>query len=371
MLVATSVHFLMQSRVGDPLILYSLWPTLLLLTASCAHLQKKGWQLWVWLFVIVAALSLYTPYMLFLIAILITTAIASRQGRGLIAEIGSPVVMLSGVIFCVLLVPLGWSIYNDPVSALTYLGSIDPPSVSLALERLREMWHTLVDIRINKEQPFTPVLSIPALILGLYGLWYTFKSAARSRYVTVLLWLLTSIAVFLSAREAPVAMLFVPVSLLIITGLYYFIRKWYEVFPRNPYARITALVPIALLLFVILQFNYNRYFYGLPHSDMVRAVYSQDISLVESQISQNSSLQNTVVVVPKNDTAFFKLLTKRFVDVDVRSSPTNESGRPLIVSEAQYRKLSDTGQATLAHKDTQLIVDERPSDDALRFRIYQ
>lgn len=371
-LVVTSAHFLARGRVGSPLILYSLWPTLLLLTASFANFQGKRWRLWVWLFAIVAALALYTPYIGLLVVILAVAVIASRQGRGLVSEIGSPVAMLSLVVFCALLVPLGWGVYNNPESLFAYLGFVDAPSLSLVLERLKEMTQTLVDVQLERDRLFSPVLSIPAFLLGLYGLWYSFTSAARSRYAIIILWLLTSIAIFLSAESAPISLLFAPISLLVIIGLHRFIRQWYEIFPRNPYARIVALVPIALLLFVVVQFNYSRYFYGIPRSDNVRVLYNQDILLLTEQLNKNSSLQNATIVVPEEEKEFYGLLSKRFADIAIIEAPTSSrSGGPLIVSEELYRTMAPGQQAQLATRSLSLIVDSRPDNQALRFRVYQ
>lgn len=371
-LVVTSAHFLDRGRTGSPLILYILWPTLLLLTASYANTQGKNWRLWVWLFAIIAALALYTPYLGFLIAIILMVAFASRQGRGLISEIGSPIAMLSGVVFCVLLIPLGWGIYNHPESALGYLGFVDAPSFAFVLERIKEISKTLIDIRLDDNQRFAPVLSIPALLLGSYGLWHCFKTMARSRYAMIVLWLFTATALYLSAESAPTVLLFVPVSLIIIIGLHRFIRRWYEIFPRNPYARMAALLPIALILLVTVQFSFNRYFYGTPRSDSVRQVYDEDILLVGNRLQKETALQNATLVVDEKKREFFSLLQKQHIDLRVVSSTGQaRSGGPLILSEETYAALTSKQRQNLAARSTQLLVDSRPDNDALRFRVYQ
>jgi len=279
---------------------------------------------------------------------------------------------LSGVVFCVLLVPLGWGIYNDPQSVLVYLGFVDAPNLTFVVERLREMSRTLIDIRLESNQRFGPVLSIPALLLGGYGLWHCFKTTARSRYAMVVLWLFTAAAIFLSAKDAPTAVLFVPVSLIIIIGFRRFIRRWYEIFPRNPYARMVALFPIALILLVTVQFSFNRYFYGTPRSDQVRAVYSGDILLLGKRLAQESALQGAALVVPAENREFYNLLQKKYVNLQVVTSlEEGGAGNPLIISEAKYASLSTDQQQNLAGRSPQLVVDDRPENDALRFRLYQ
>lgn len=373
-LVVTSVHFLVRGRTGSPLILYSLWPALLLLSASFANLQGYAWRAWVVVFAAVAALSLYTPYLGFLVVIILLAVLASRQGRGLFRELGAPTIVASQAVFFLLLAPLAWSIYQSPQAALMFIGLGEAPTLAFVTERLKEMAQTLVSLGGGQDQPFTPVLSIPALLLGIYGLIYTLRRVGRTRYAIIALWLFTATALFLSTEQVPLVITFVPISLLIIIGLWRFIQRWYELFPRNPYARMAGLLPIALLLFVMIQFNYNRYFYALPRGEKVRTLYDADIMLLNDQLHETPELRQAAVVVDPERLAFFSLLADHYEGLTVTTAQQLGSlpaGKPLVIAEPEYPDFINSRLDSLGERQVRLVVDDRPDGDALRFRIYR
>lgn len=373
MLVITSVHFLLRARSGDPAILYYLWPALLLLAASYANMQHQGWRIWVGVFAACAALSLYTPYVAFLLAIILITTLASRQGRALAREIDGPALALSGLLFVAFLSPLIYNLYENPSSFLAYIGIAEPPTLALISERLGDVGSRLAGIGVEMGV-FTPALSVPALILGLYGIFYALKHAVATRYAIVILWLFTSLALFLSTKNTPAALLFVPLALTVIIGFRVFINHWYVLFPRNPYARIAALLPIALLLLVTIQFNYERYFYGLPRSENVRKVYDGDILLLEEKLATEARVNPLTIVVSEDEQPFFSLLEKRWRLVNVTTlndAELNLDSGQVFIAQSEQDKLSAATVQSLSSRPLELIVDDRPGSNALRYRVYK
>lgn len=368
-LVVSSVYLLIRGRSGDPTILYYLWPVLLLLSATYASMQGRQWRLWVWVFALVAGLSLYTPYLGILALIVATAAAASRTGRILIADIGGPVLSLSIVTVLALAAPLIYSFYNEPAQLASYVGMSTNGTTALANERLGELWTTITGA--GSGATFTPALSIPAIIFMLYGAVHALRNVARPRYVVTILWLLVGTTLYLSIESVPIAMLFLPMALLVIIGLHRFINRWYELFPRNPYARVVAIVPIALLVAVIVQFSFQRYFYVLPYSSDVRAVYDSDTLLLKRHLDSKAQINGLSVVVSPEQLPFARLFENRLVRV---VAPDNgrlsyDTGRIIISNEA-YQGLPLPDKAALDGREPALIVDGRPGDDAVRFREY-
>lgn len=372
-LAATSVYFLMQARVGTPDILYFLWPALLLLAATFTNTIDGNWRNWLWLFTAVAALSLYTPYMLFFVAALLLIAAASRSGRALMAEIDGAAIAISGLTAVILLVPLGYDIYQNPQSVFDYLGTFQAPSLDFILQQLATL-ATYATGYGAEPGTFYPVLSVPAIALGLYGVYCSARHIGQGRHATVLLWLFIALAILLSAPESPAALLFVPAVLLVIVGLRGFINIWYGLFPRNPYARTAALLPIALLLLVLVGFNYQRYFYGLPRAENVHAVYDSDIMLLQDQFGRLPRTNTLMVVVPPNEERFFGLLEKQYNLVEVVNPDIqglNYNSENIIIAEPAYDQLPDDTKQTLADREVQLLVDSRSGSEVLRFRSYK
>lgn len=370
-LFATSVYFLMRARLGTPEILYYIWPLLLLLMASLANISGNAWRLWLLLFTVVAALSLYTPYMVFFLGLLLIVVATSRAGRLLMAEIDGPAIALSFLTLLVLLAPLGYGLYQNPQSALDYIGTLETPTTALLLERITEIGYLMVGYGAEPGS-FYPVLGIPAIILGLYGLYHAVRFIGRIRDAAMVLWLLAALALFVSTPDAPSALLFVPFMLLVILGVHSFINIWYGLFPRNPYARTAALLPVALLLLVVVGFNYQRYFYGLPRAENVRETYDNDILLLQRQLGREPRVNRLTVLVPSEQEQFTALLQNHYnlVRVATPDAPEIDFNGDIIIAEQVFDALPSDTKQTLADREVRLLVDNRTGENALRFRSY-
>lgn len=370
-LLATSVYFLMRARLGTPEILYYVWPPLLLLTASMVNISGNAWRLWLLLFTVVAALSLYTPYMIFFLGLFLIVVATSRAGRLLMAEIDGSAIALSFLTLLVLLAPLGYGIYQNPQSVFDYIGILEAPTTAFLLERLSQIGYLMVGYGAEPGA-FYPVLGIPAIILGLYGLYHAVRFIGRIRDAAMVLWLMVALALFVSTPDAPSALLFIPFMLLVILGVRSFINIWYGLFPRNPYARTAALLPIALLLLVVVGFNYQRYFYGLPRAENVRATYDSDIMLLQRQLGREPRVNRLTIVVPSEQEQFIGLLQNHYnlVRVAAPDAPEIDFNGDIIIAEPVFDTLPDEAKQTLAERQVRLLVDDRTGENALRFRSY-
>lgn len=367
-LTVSSVHFLLHGRSGDPLIMHYLWPTLLLLTATLASAQGKQWRFWVWAFAAVAGLSLYTPYVGLLAAVIAVVTVASRGGRILLADIGGPFASLAALSFVALAAPWAYTIYTDPAQFHVYF-NFSTANAAVTTERVAELWRAVSGTSV--EGNFTPALSIPAAAFLVYGVIHSLRNIALTRYVVIILWLLIAGLLYAMIANVPASILFLPLALLVIIGLHRFINRWYELFPRNPYARVSAILPITLIVAVMVQFNYQRYFFVLPQAETVRASYNNDIVLLQRHLDAQPRTNSIKVVVSDQEKEFINLIDERLVQVASVSEPNlNFNGERLLVSRAAYTQLSTSAKAALAEREATLVVDGRSGDDAVRFREY-
>ncbi len=372
-LVITSVHFLLRGRTGTPLILHSLWPLLLLLSASMVSIQKKNWRKWLLLFVASAALALYTPFMLIILLIFAAIILLSRRGRVILSDVGGPFWTTCAFVFIILLLPLGWNLYQHPGVLSSYLGLTDAPTFQLVVDRFKEFIQTMGDIRPHESLVLTPILSLPAIGLGLWGATYAICHAARARYAVLLAWLLVSIALFVSVNELSIAIVFVPTSLLVILGFWRFVRRWYDIFPRNPYARLAAIAPIALVLLVLVQFNFERYFYGVARAENVRTLYDNDAITLQKKIRTQPLLQSATIVIEAERQPFFSLMTKKYPGLKVVTHATlgaESANGPIIITDSELARLNETQKTLVANKSVRYVVDERP-ENAVRFIVFR
>jgi hypothetical protein len=84
--------------------------------------------------------------------------------------------------------------------------------------------------------------------------------------------------------------------------------EWYQVFPRNPYARIGALMPLTLIVIGVLAISITRYFYGFYYSD-TRNVYSPELVAVKQTLKPHV---NTRLVVPEKQVGFYDILRSKY-----------------------------------------------------------
>ena len=100
----------------------------------------------------------------------------------------------------------------------------------------------------------SPLVSLPVFALALIGLFSTTKGffASRNSIATLLLIFTVVITGF---NPSSVVFIIIPLSILVAHGLKYVLEKWYGLFPENPYARISALIPLSILFAIIILPN--------------------------------------------------------------------------------------------------------------------
>ncbi len=368
-LIITASHFLLRGRTGSPAIMYSFWTLALLASAALANHQVTGQKFWFWLFCLCAGLSLYTPFFCFIVLFIIVAILLSRQARGIFEEVGQATIAVSIFTFVAVVAPLGYSFYMHPSGILDLVGFTDFSTLAETKTRALYLLQTMVSFTPADSRILVPSLSLPAVALALYGLYVAIRHLGAIRNAIVVLLLALAVVLYISTPSAPYALVFVPSTLLVILGLHAFINKWYVLFPRNPYARIIALFPLAFLLVVMVQFNYTRYFYGLARSEAVRANYNDDILLIEKKLAKQPLLQSSVIVVNKDQQSFYKLLQHDYPNLSIVTPETvaSKAGSAIFIVASSEQAAAAT---VLPNVAPQFLADERPGD-ALRFRIYR
>ena len=121
----------------------------------------------------------------------------------------------------------------------------------------------------------------------------------------------------------PTAVVFIvlPFSILIAHGIKYLLEKWYGLFPANPYARISALLPLTLLFGLIIFPAIMQYIDGYRYNPNVATQFSYDLNVINSNLSEG-----TLLVGDNYD--FYKILEK---STNLIISDKAESNKPVAV----------------------------------------
>ena len=288
-LTVLSTPFLYLAGTGTPLIMLVFWPTLLLWLGSKIQGEKTTNPIFCYVFAFILLLSIYTPHLIYLVIFIFIFAFTNPHLRYTIKSLPKLPLIIIGIVF---LGGLGiW---------ITNLVSSKTVAMSLFLARDFSFSSFFYNLKIGFAPFFSwisplegvylsPMIGLPSFILALVGLFSTTKGFFASRNAIASCFIIFS--VILAGFDPNSALLIVlPFAILTAHGLRYLLEKWYGLFPENPYARIFAIFPLALLLAFMTLPSLNHYAYGYRYTPAVANEFSNDLELVSENVEENNIL---------------------------------------------------------------------------------
>ena len=329
-LVVLSTPFLFLAGSGTPLIMIVFWPTLLLWLGSKIQGEKKPKPLYSFLFAIALLGAIFTPYMLYFAAFCVIFVCLQPHLRFIVKSLPRIPLIIVGLIIVGGIVALAMNMISHPdtISELLLAPGFE---VSHFFENI---WEGLRPVFGWREQPesvfLAPLMSLPMLALALIGLFSTTKGFLASRNSIASLLIIFTLVL---AGLSPQAVIFfiLPFAILIAHGLKYLLEKWYGLFPSNPYARVAAILPLAILFGTILIPSSLQYLYGYRYNPSIASEFRYDLALIRENLS------NQTLLVGENYD-FYKLL-EHSTDITVVNSLNDANGDlAVLYSEATSEK---------------------------------
>jgi hypothetical protein len=194
------------------------------------------------------------------------------------------------------------------------------------------------------------------IIIGIYKL-VTYKYTARSYITLSLSVFLIPLVIFNPER---VLYLFPLACLMLALGIATLVTDWYKLFPRNPYARIVGLIPLSIVVLGIAYSGIARYSSNYIYSPTILAHYSNDLRLIDREVSLSHNTKKPTVVVSKDTFSFYTMAASFNKDFIVTSELPTVPGK-LIVSRNAHIK---------PKVDVEKIITSRFAENADRFYIY-
>jgi hypothetical protein len=152
----------------------------------------------------------------------------------------------------------------------------------------------------------TPVLGLGSMALILLGIWQLYLIRYTARSYTLTAWIILLIPVLI-INPLYSSITFVPLLLLLASGLGYLLRSWYRMFPLNPYARFVGMIPLAILVAGLVASGLGRYFDGYRYDPETASSFSHDLSL----FNQNVLAKNgTTIVVATDEQPFYAAVAR-------------------------------------------------------------
>ena len=299
-LIILSTPFLFLAGSGTPLIMLVFWPTLLLWLGSKIQGEKRPKPMYSFAFAIAMLASIFTPYMIYFAVFCVFFVLFQPHLRFILKNLPKlPLIMV-----CLILIGgftvLGISIHNHPETIMELLFASDFQignffnNITSGLAPVFS-WHNTVESVF-----LSPLISLPILALALIGLFSTTKGffASRNSIATILLIFCLVITGF---NPQAVIFFILPLSILIAHGLKYILEKWYGLFPENPYARISALLPLSVLFGIMLVPGSLQYIYGYRYNPNIANEFSYTLEIIRENMTEGA------LYAPEN-TSFYKIL---------------------------------------------------------------
>lgn len=359
-LVITTGQFLFVAQSGTPSIVYIFWSVWLLATAMMVSRKATPRLFWKTLLCAIAALSLYTPLSIYILLALLSAVALHPHLRYLVRRLSK--VKLSIALFPALLLvaPLGYAIVRNPSIGLELLGVPDqwPNLLSSSVQLLQQYFDFTAPTSGVLMVPVYGLGSIVLIALGIFHL-FTTKYTARSYIISAWVILLLPVLI-VNPRYSSVT--FLPALLLIAMGIHMLLKNWYQLFPRNPYARIAGLIPLAILIGGMVLSGVNRYAYGYLYDPHVADNFSRDLRIINTELADKKRGE-TALYVSSKEVPFYTVVATHNTDVTVNP---DASTRPstAILSRGFYRTAKQKSEPTR-------ILTSPRTHNADRFYIYK
>lgn len=333
-IAVTSVGFLTLARTGTPMIMTAFWTVMLLLGATHVLHSSKYQFFWKLFCFACVALLAYSPFGIYPLLALAIAGIFHPHVRYRLKQgkWWQHVILISLVV--IILAPLVIAIIFSSHIALTLLG----------LDRLDQFnWHTLPGVALGIGGDLfnftrntvgaivTPLFGIATTVLLLLGILKLCTASYSARSYMLFIWGILLIPVLL-LRPDMLLLVLIPSTLVLAIGIETLIRQWYDLFPRNPYARIAALIPLTILVFSIVAINMERYFYGHHYNPQVSEFHAE-LPAVRAVLHENKENVQTkgILVVPRDQVAFYDLLRREYPQLRIASAVESVPKTPTIV----------------------------------------
>lgn len=351
LIAITTGQFIFVAQSGNPSVLYIFWPTVILLLGTQLVRSVKWRYIWLILFGISVGLSLYTPLSIYILLAIGVTMLLHPHLRLIVRKLPRSSVLIAGVAFLATVTPLIYLITTNGSFGLSLIGILRSTELDIVGNSITLLTNYLGFWLPNSSTVMTPVFGLGSFALAAIGLFYIIREYHSSQSHLILAWIVLLIPVQLLEPRFTTAM-FIPVLLLIATGLTYLISHWYKLFPKNPYARVAGLIPLVVLVGTLMGSGLDRYFYGYHYDSSVADQFSRDLRILPKDTTQ--------LVVSESELPFYQAVAKYRDNLNVSTTPSSE--------DFLATRLADRPESGY---EISRIITTPQTEDADRFYVYK
>lgn len=311
----TTGQFLFIAQDGTPNVLYLFWPACLLLLATLISYQKKLKGLYVLGFCITFALSMYTPLSIYLLIAFGIVILLHPHLRYIIRQVPNVPLIIGMVLVVALTTPLVIALIKTPSLGLTLLGIPSHwPNLSANLVSLGAEYFGFS--KPGGLTLMTPFFELGSMLLIAIGIYCVLKTRVTARNYMIISWVVCLVPLMIINPNLT-SITFLPLVLLLATGLNTLLTYWYRFFPNNPYARIGGLIPAIILVSVLVFSGANRFIYGYKYDPSIVSNFANDLSIIPKDVKY--------LVVANSELAFYTIVSDHNKQFGVFTTPTGNS----------------------------------------------
>jgi len=211
-----------------------------------------------------------------------------------------------------------------------------------------------------------PAYGLGLVLLAVVGIAHLLSTKYTAKSYIMAAWVVLTIPILIINPEAA-AVALLPVSLLSAFAIDFLIRRWYTMFPRNPYARVTGLIPLGILVLVLSVSSMDRFIYGYRYDPEAVKAYSSDVRLLQNEIDSRDN-QMISLVVAEQDQAFYRsfIAYNGFSDhVKLIPSQVGAPKTSVIIVSGEIHKIGSEDKVPMK------IIVSQTTEDANRFYVYE
>lgn len=362
LICTVSVPFISMGRTATPTIMYVF--LLLVILYGAIRLTTRATQTFVWKLIVFVAsmLLLYIPFGVYTLLALGIAAVFHPHIRYQIRRTKPWQAALLAVVGILLITPHVIAAFSaGGVPVLRQLIGLATIKESFAPDHIRESAVSLIKTlfffnKPNVSETITPFFNMTFMFFIAFGLAKTVINRSMARSYLILIWLLFCIPMLL-IDSSQLPLLFVPSILLVAIGVETLVHEWYRLFPRNPYARIGAMIPLGLVVTGLLAIAVTRYFYAYTYTD-TRAIFHPELSAIRPLLDDKP----TQLVVPAAHVSFYDILRDKHPKLLVAGpdTPAQPTMRRIVLASVE----------PAASKTPAAIITTHLQKDGVLLRVY-
>ncbi len=308
-ILISSDWFLFTARLGTGSIEFSLWLVLALLCFTKLLEHKTNWLM---LFAITLVGLLFTPLGPYASMTLIFSLFSCRVFRERAVTASLVTKIVSTMIFSL---GLGLVLFLSITNAVFLKNILRFTTIPSLTEYIKNsIINTAGVVAVLPDG--NPVISTTGvffvrffeLIFILFGIVMLWKTRVNRLNLTVIVVsVVLVLASGLSSGSRGGSVVFIPAAIFMTAGIRHLMHRWKRTFPKNPYARVAAFVPLGVLFICVVALHYFSYFWLWPSQTSTHQAFSKDLQLAVDELNKPQH-RNQLCFVETTDKNVQKLL---------------------------------------------------------------